>query len=580
MNDQRYRWKNLQLRRHLDVIDGKYPPTKVLKNATFLHSGLKQWLKANIWIYEDRIVYIGDLLPKIELHTEVVDCSELFLVPGYIEPHSHPFQVYNPHSIAQYASQFGTTTLINDNLVLFLQLPKKKAFSLMDDFKKIPQSIFWWCRFDSQSEMANEEELFSSTNLKAWLEREDVLQGGELTGWPKLLDGDDMMLHWIQEAKRHKKLIEGHFPGASERTLIKLKLLGADSDHESINGKDIFNRLMHGYTVPLRYSSIRPDLPFLLEEIKSLNLQSYDSLLFTTDGSTPSFHEQGFIDVMIKMAIESGIPLIDSYHMGSYNVAKYYQMDDKLGQIATGRTANINFLTSKDEPAPVHVLAKGEWLRHEGKPLYDNAPFSWEKSGMNRLTIPWDLTTDDLQFSMALGMRMENAVIMKPYSIQVDTSVDELSEEHDESFLLLIDQHGKWRINTIIKGFATGVHGLASSYSSTGDYIVIGKRKRDMLIAFRRMKELGGGIVLVENGEIIYELPLPLVGRMSKLPLEELIPLEKQYKQLLKERGYLYLDPVYTLLFLSSTHLPYIRVTPMGIYDVMKKMVLFPTIMR
>jgi adenine deaminase len=580
MNDQRYRWKNLQLRRHLDVIDGKYPPTKVLKNATFLHSGLKQWLKANIWIYEDRIVYIGDLLPKIELHTEVVDCSELFLVPGYIEPHSHPFQVYNPHSIAQYASQFGTTTLINDNLVLFLQLPKKKAFSLMDDFKKIPQSIFWWCRFDSQSEMANEEELFSSTNLKAWLEREDVLQGGELTGWPKLLDGDDMMLHWIQEAKRHKKLIEGHFPGASERTLIKLKLLGADSDHESINGKDIYNRLMHGYTVPLRYSSIRPDLPFLLEEIKSLNLQSYDSLLFTTDGSTPSFHEQGFIDVMIKMAIESGIPLIDAYHMGSYNVAKYYQMDDKLGQIATGRTANINFLTSKDEPAPVHVLAKGEWLRHEGKPLYDNAPFSWEKSGMNRLTIPWDLTTDDLQFSMALGMRMENAVIMKPYSIQVDTSVDELSEEHDESFLLLIDQHGKWRINTIIKGFATGVHGLASSYSSTGDYIVIGKRKRDMLIAFRRMKELGGGIVLVENGEIIYELPLPLVGRMSKLPLEELIPLEKQYKQLLKERGYLYLDPVYTLLFLSSTHLPYIRVTPMGIYDVMKKMVLFPTIMR
>jgi adenine deaminase len=580
MNDQRYRWKNLQLRRHLDVIDGKYPPTKVLKNATFLHSGLKQWLKANIWIYEDRIVYIGDLLPKIELHTDIVDCSELYLVPGYIEPHSHPFQVYNPHSIAQYASQFGTTTLINDNLVLFLQLPKKKAFSLMDDFQKIPQSIFWWCRFDSQSEMANEEELFSSTHLKAWLEREDVLQGGELTGWPRLLDGDDMMLHWIQEAKRHKKLIEGHFPGASERTLIKLKLLGADADHESINGKDIYNRLMHGYTVPLRYSSIRPDLPFLLEEIKSLNLQNYDSFLFTTDGSTPSFYEQGFIDVMIKMAIESGVPLIDAYHMGSYNVAKYYHMADKMGHIATGRTANINFLSSKDEPTPVHVLAKGQWLRREGQPLYENAPFSWEKSGMNRLVIPWDLTYDDLQFSMALGMRMENAVIMKPYSIQVDTSVDELSEEHDESFLLLIDQHGKWRINTIIKGFARGVHGLASSYSSTGDYIVIGKRKHDMLIAFRRMKELGGGIVLVENGEIIYELPLPLVGRMSKLSLEELIPLEKQYKQLLKDRGYLYLDPVYTLLFLSSTHLPYIRVTPMGIYDVMKKMVLFPTIMR
>lgn len=258
MNDPRYRWRNHQLRKHVDVIDGKYSPTKLLKNATFLHSGLKQWLKANIWIYDDRIVYIGDQLPNIDSHTEQLDCSELFLVPGYIEPHAHPFQLYNPHSLAQYASQFGTTTLINDNLVMFLQLQKKKAFSLMDSFQKLPQSLFWWCRLDSQSELANEEELFSPVNLNPWLEREDVLQCGELTGWPKLLDGDDMMLHWIQEAKHQKKLIEGHFPGASERTLVKLKLLGADSDHESISGKDIYNRLMQGYTVrfPLSISCL------------------------------------------------------------------------------------------------------------------------------------------------------------------------------------------------------------------------------------------------------------------------------------------------------------------------------------
>lgn len=149
MNDQRYRWKNLQLRRHVDVIEGKYPPSTVLKNATFLHSGLRQWIKANIWIYEDRIIYIGDDLPGKECKSEQVDCSDLFLVPGYIEPHAHPFQLYNPHSLAQYASQFGTTTLINDNLVLFLQLQKKKAFSLMDDLKKLPQSLFWWHLFQT-----------------------------------------------------------------------------------------------------------------------------------------------------------------------------------------------------------------------------------------------------------------------------------------------------------------------------------------------------------------------------------------------------------------------------------------------
>ncbi len=580
MYDQSYRWRNTQLRKHVGIIDGKYSPTMVLTNATFLHSVLKKWLKGNIWINEDRIVYIGDEMPTAGSDIEIFDCSDLILVPGYIEPHAHPFQLYNPHSLAQYASQFGTTTMINDNLVMFLQLPKKKAFSFMDAIQKLPQTIFWWCRFDSQSQLENEEELFSLGNIKAWLEREDVIQGGELTGWPKLLQGDDDMLHWIQEAKHQKKRIEGHFPGASDKTLAKMKLLGTDCDHESLSGNDIYNRLLHGYTVSLRYSSIRPDLPVLLEELKKLELQSYESLLFTTDGSTPSFYEQGFIDTMIRMAIESGIPMIDAYHMGSYNVAKYYNMDGVLGQIGTGRVANINFLNSKEEPTPVHVLAKGKWLKRDGIPTKENTSFNWEESGLDPLRINWDLSLEDLQFSMKLGMKMENSVIMKPYSVTIDRSVDKLSEEHDESFLLLIDQKGKWRLNTIIKGFSQGVHGLASSYSNTGDFIVIGKRKHDMQIAFQRMKELGGGIVLVEEGEVIFELHLPLGGRMSKLALEELIPSERQFRILMKDRGYSYQDPVYTLLFLSSTHLPYIRITPVGIYDVMKKTVLFPTIMR
>ncbi len=96
---------------------------------------------------------------------------------------------------------------------------------------------------------------FHIVNVKSWLEHDAVLQGGELTGWPKLLDGDDMMLHWIQEAKRMRKKIEGHFPGASEKTLAKMMLLGADSDHEAMTGEEVYDRLMQGYMVSLRNSS-------------------------------------------------------------------------------------------------------------------------------------------------------------------------------------------------------------------------------------------------------------------------------------------------------------------------------------
>jgi adenine deaminase len=580
MLEQRYRWKTNQLREHLSIIDGKKSPTKLLINATYLNQYLRQWMKANIWIYEDRIIYVGEKMPDFVEGCEIVDCSGYFLVPGYIEPHVHPFQLYNPHSFAEYASQYGTTTLINDNLSLVLQLPKKKAFSFLRAMNDIPATMFWWCRFDSQTELENEEEVFSNANIQEWLEQDVVLQGGELTGWPKLLDGDDLMLHWIQEAKRRKKQIEGHFPGASEKTLAKMMLLGADCDHESMTGEDVYKRLLHGYTVSLRYSSIRPDLPKLLDEMKQLGIEQYDRCIFTTDGSTPAFYKAGIIDEMIRIAIEKGVPLIEAYNMATINVACYYRIDHLHGSIATGRVANINFLKEKDNPTPVSVLAKGRWVKRDGISTNEFGSFDWEAHDFRPLDLSWELSMDDLQFSMPLGMHMTNAVIMKPYSITIDTSRDELSFDNDESFLMLVDKNGKWRVNTILKGFATGVHGLVSSYSNTGDIILIGKRKADMYTAFQRMKEIGGGIVLVENGEVIHEISLSLNGMMSTKKVEVLIEEEKTLAALLRERGYQFADPIYSLLFLLSTHLPYIRITPRGIYDVMHKMILFPSIMR
>ena len=580
MLEQRYRWKNKNLRMHVSVLDGKISPTILLKNALYLNQTFRQWMRANIWIYEDRIVYVGEKLPTNLKNCEIIDCTNEILVPGYIEPHAHPFQLYNPLSLAAYASQSGTTTLINDNITIMMNLKKREAFALLRELRTIPATMFWWSRFDAQTEILNEEEVFSNSNIKLWLEHDAVLQGGELTGWPKLLDGDDMMLHWMQEAKRMRKRIEGHFPGASEKTLAKMMLFGADCDHEAMTGKEVYNRLMQGYTVSLRYSSIRPDLPVLLDEMKELGIEAYDRLTFTTDGSSANFYEQGIIDEMIRIAINKGVPIVDAYNMATINVARYYNIEHLHGSIATGRVANINFLSSIENPTPVSVLAKGQWVKRDAKDMDAFTTVNWDNYGLKPMELDWELTMDDLQFSMPFGIEMTNSVITKPYSISIDVSSDELSMDHNECFFTLIDRNGKWRINTLLKGFATKLSALASSYSNTGDIILIGKNKHDIILAFNRMKEMGGGIVVVENGQTVCEVPLPLAGIMSNHPLEALMEEEKQLLEELRLRGYSFEDPIYSLAFFSSTHLPYIRITQQGMYDVMNKTVLFPSIMR
>ena len=109
---------------------------------------------------------------------------------------------------------------------------------------------------------------------------------------------------------------------------------------------------------------------------------------------------------------------------------------------------------------------------------------SLDEYGLDPLKINWDIEESDMQFSMPFGIEMVNDVITKPYSVTIDLAKENFSQNHEESYFMLVDRHGKWRINTIIKGFAKSVSGFASSFSSTGDFILIGKNKKDMLLAF------------------------------------------------------------------------------------------------
>jgi adenine deaminase len=582
MNQHIALWTKKQMRKQVAVIQGEMAPSLVLKNASYLNFALKKWVEANIWILEDRIVYVGEKLPDVAEGTEIVDVNGQYVVPGYIEPHCHPFQLYNPQTLSRYALQRGTSVFLADNFMLLFEMNVSKALSFMEGVNELPASFFWWCRYDAQTELLDEEKYFSEKSIRQLLDSPYVLQGGELTSWPRVLQGDDTILHWMLQTKKAGKKIEGHLPGASEKTLTAMTLLGVDCDHEAMTGTEVIDRLNAGMQVSLRYSSIRPDLPKLLRQMKEEGITNFERIFFTTDGSTPAFYEEGVTDRMISIALDAGIDPIDAYAMVSYNAARYYGLDHLFGMIAPGRVAHLNLLEDPRNPLPVSVLAKGEWVKKDGRETKASteADFDFADYGLTRREITWDLTDEDFQFSGLVGIEMYNSVITRPYNVSINPFSEEINEESDECFLMLIDKEGKWRTNTIIKGFAKNLYGFASSYSNTGDLLIIGKSKKDMMLAFSRLKELGGGIVLAEKGSVAAEIKLPVAGGMSNLAIEELIQEEKALTTALRERGYQYEDPIYSLLFFSSTHLPYIRITQRGIYDVKKKGLLFPSIMR
>jgi adenine deaminase len=572
------KWRLNDIREQVGVIDGKSAPSIVITNATYLHSIFKKWMNGNIWIKGDRIIYVGAEMPTNLEGTEIVDVEGKKVVPGYIEPHVHPFQLYNPVTFADFSAQTGTTTFISDNAQFMMLKDTKEAFQLLKEMSDLPFSFYWWARFDSQTEREDERVLYSNEKVLEWLQHPDVLLGGELTGWPRLMHGDDLLLSWLMKGKQFHKKIEGHLPGASEKTLARMRLFGVDSDHEAMTADEVERRLLQGYAVTIRYSSIRPDLPSIMKELVTRGHDVFDHLMMTTDGSTPSFHLDGVMDKCIRDSIAAGVQPIDAYQMAAYNVARYYNMTNLHGMVATGRYATINVLEDELSPTPISVLSKGVWLKRDGQKVQAIEGPSFKD--FEQFTIPLELTDDDFQFSTPIGIEMLNDVITKPYTIASSFDQTEIEKGLDESFLAVIDRKGKWRINTIVKGFDTHIEGFASSYSNAGDIILIGKSIEAMKLAFEKVKEMNGGVVIVENGETIAHIHLPVGGFISNIPVEEIIEQEVHLKEAVRERGYRHSDVIYTLLFLQSTHLPYIRITQVGLVDVLKNQIMIPTVMR
>ncbi|MBA4495478.1 adenine deaminase C-terminal domain-containing protein [Paenactinomyces guangxiensis] len=575
----------------MDVAMGRKAPTLVIVGGQILNVYTGRLEQKDIVVAGRRIAFVGRSEQsgvRTDASTKIFNASGKILVPGYIEPHAHPFQLYQPVSLAEKVLPLGTTTLIHDNLFFFAQLEDEKMLSILKQLDNAAVKHFWWARLDPQTHLAQEKQhLFSYERVREFLSHPLVLQAGELTDWLPLLQEDPTMSTWISDAKKYGKRVEGHAPGASYRTLSRLAAAGVTGDHESISVEEVWNRLELGYMVTLRHSSIRPDLPQLIKGLLEKQRVPWHRLMMTTDGVTPLYLKPGFTDYLIHTAIESGCDPIHAYQMVTINPAVYYHLDEHLGGIAPGRLADINLLASLESPTPVTVFAEGEKVADKGKCLTQLPQLDGELFAKLRWRPDFRLSTADFSIPCEQGrkfpvIQMVNAVITKMTEetlVQHNGQI-QWAEDDDRLLAFLVDRHGKWITPGVIHGFAKGIDGLASSYTGSHDLLVIGRDPEMMAEAANRVLEQGGGIVWIQDQSVYMNLSLPIAGWISRDPIDQLITQLEPFVDRLRAFGYPYSDPLYSFLFLSSTHLPQVRLTANGLMRVKDKKILYPAVQR
>jgi adenine deaminase len=485
----------------------------------------------------------------------------------------HPSHLVTPSGLARHILPLGVTTVFADTLQIW-ELGGLRGFrTVADVLARSPLKFYWMIRVHAQARSTDEATRYRLRDIAAALRHPWSVAAGEVTRWPDAWAGRPDLLARLDLALSRGQRVEGHTAGASADRIAAIAAGGFTSDHEPITAQEVLDRARQGIAVMLRESSLRPDLSGLLDALKAAPALA-SRLMLTADGSMPAFiRDHGFVDHLVRVALARGVAPIDAYRMVTLNPATYLGRDGELGGIAPGRHADLCLLGDLSEPRPEVVVARGRVVAREGRLLAPVPEPDWSRvfaSPRARLAVRWRARPEDF----ALPPRPSYPVVRLVST--VITRLEERAPAAGDLHAALVDRAGRWVAPGLVAGFGERVDGLATTITTDFNILVLGRRPESMARAVNRLLALRGGVVLVDGDRVAAEMPLPLGGVMARAALPEAAAREDALRAALVARGYPHHDPMFTLFFLAADFLPFVRLSPRGVWDVRRARVLLP----
>ena len=558
--------------RLIAVAQEQAAPDTLIRGARVWNAYTGEILAGDIAICADRISKVGPWKGPVTAETVLLQADGRVAMPGYIEPHTHPWPFVNPLSLGEAGVCRGTTCLVYDELMLHLAMGTQRLLEATRAMSaaSLPH-IFWVARIASQSRFQGEETFFSHREIHRLIDAEHFIGSGEMTRWTDLLDPElsPHLLTIVEDVRRANKINDGHFAGASPRRLAALANAGIHSCHEAINPEEVLERLRQGLWVLLRNSSLREDLIALLPALDKTAF--HDRIAYTTDGAGESHvAANGLIEHLIGQALQHGVAPNVAYRMATLNPASFLHLDQDLGAVVAGRVANINLLADMEQPMPDMVVCRGRLAAVDGALVVaaPSAGFSWDAAysgsepdipqwGPDRFVLPEDAPNP---FPAA---RLVNAAITRETAAPLRACRRGLWPR-EGLVLAASDRGGHWICRGVVHNFGEGLDALATTYTTNTGVLVLGRTPEAMAEALSRLRSIGGGISIHSSAGVWSDFPLPMAGIHGREGFAEASRLAKEFQSIFSACGYPHSDPKYTLLFLTCDMLPEVRATEAG----------------
>ncbi len=549
---------------------GKRPVDLLIRNAQVINVFSGEIHRANVAVEDGRIIGFGDYEAE-----KVVDIDGAYLVPSYIDGHIHiESTMLTVPEFARAVVPFGTGAVVADPHEFANVLGLDGIRYVLEERENLPLDIFVMLpSCVPATELETSGARLSAYDLHLLINEPRVVGVGEMMNYPGVIMGEREILNKLHIGR--DKVVDGHAPGLTGKELNAYVLAGPRSDHECTRLEEAREKLRLGMHIHLREGSSEKNLRDLLPLVSDHNWNHFS---FVTDDRHPvSLATEGHINNNIKIAIESGMDPIRAYQIATINTARFYNLKN-LGAIVPRYWANFLVLDDLRDPRPRMVFNKGRLVAEDGKALFtpSEAQHSYIRATMNIGKI------DEGSFKIPAEGRRIRIIQVVPGQIVTRQVIDDARIEDgfavadpDRDILkfVVIERHrasgnmGKG----FVRGFGIKRGAIASSVAHDSHNLgVLGTNDRDMLVAALRAVELGGGLVVVENGEVLAELPLPVAGLVSDQPLEVVLEKFSALTSAAESIGCTLPDPFAAMSFLALVPIPEIRLTDRGLVDATK----------
>ncbi|MBN1425744.1 adenine deaminase [Candidatus Fermentibacteria bacterium] len=544
----------------------------LLANARVVNVLAGEIHETHVAVHDGRVVGFGDYDAR-----KVEDLGGAYLCPGLIDAHVHlESSMVTVPEFARAVVPHGTTAIFADPHEIANVLGLDGVRFILDSSEAVPLSVFVMlpsCVPATHMETAGAR--LNAGDLRMILGHPRVIGLAEMMNFPGVINHTPEVMAKLAVAG--DRPIDGHSPGLSGRPLAAYAAAGIGSDHESTTLEEGREKLRIGLHLMIREGSTARNLDALVPVVTPLNAARCS--LCTDDTHPGDLLARGHIDHLVRRAIQSGMDPISAVQMATINTARYFGLR-RLGAVAPGYWADVVVVDDMSRFSARQVYRRGVKVAHDGVYLAETAGFA-SNSLRSTMNVDWSATDFMIPAPDGAGDgAMARIIELVPEQIVTRAAVDRVpvhagmawaDPSRDLLKIAVVERHlASGNVGRgFVRGFGLTSGALASSVAhDSHNIVVVGVDDADMLAAATHVARMRGGQVVVNRGEVLASVPLPIAGLMAQLPLEEVGDRVTAMTAAAHELGCRLPDPLMTMSFLALPVIPELKLTDKGLVDV------------